>query len=1612
MNPEWTPRSHQANAIWRAVVHGRALLAHAVGAGKTLEMISAGMEARRLGISRKNMYAVPNNMVGQWTRDFARVYPASRVLAAPEKGFQGSVERNEFMAKAATGDWDAVIVPHSVFDLVPVSDEYQQKTIGQELENAREALKDYQANSQDGERAKKKTVKQMEKSILKYEARLEKLASGKKDNALRFDQLGVDTLFVDEAHRYKNLQVHSSLSNVAGVSTTASQRALDMLMKSQYMLDSHNGRGLVFATGTPITNTIAETYNMTRFVAPDVLEKAGIRNFDQWRANFADEVTSWEYAPDGVTFRPVTSLSQYINTPELATMFRTFADVKTKEDLNLPVPTAERKDVAVRVTDDQNPLLQEIAERAEQLRLHPGDVDPKVDNWLKLSSDARKISLDPRLYRQGLSDHPDSKINAAVREIKRVYDATKAEKGLQILFSDFFASHDLKTDTEGFNALKEIKSKLKAEGVPEKEIAIVTDYSKGQIDQLQDDARNGKIRVLLGSTEKLGVGLNVQRRLAAIHHLDQPWRPADVEQREGRILRQGNEYPNVQIMRYISEPQSITSPKAFDLQMFQKLERKAKFIDQFMQGGMKARRMEEAAGRAMLTPQDFAIAKAQATGNPDAMKKIQLEHESNRLYMLQRDWNSKLSNARYQAKFADEQALSSKAQLADVQRIKDQYDQWSKLPEETRPVAVIDGKEFRNEKDNPASKQIQAYIAQKYPVSIMMPSGEFTVNGVTLSVRVTEKNSIVGGKIDRVPVAQYRLGNWHDLESSSTLFHSAASRLRNLEKTIGALKDEIESNTQHAESYRKQLQEKSPYEDRLNEAEKGLMEVNKRLGIGVDKIEEQLGDTQAEELEPEEEEQDEHGTNLRSSERGSATPSAMPIPALISSAAGVIKKGRELYHGAVDKALDWAHMGQTRPEIRQFDPDAADLATKMDAGGQYHKAVAEMIGKEVTGPLTEAFDKSDNYAAQQRKNQISRDRMKGFHFLADAQNREWLEENHPEDFNRWSADPKIKEALDAYRPFEGQLRDAVKQLGGKTIDEDYIKRIMDFATSGVAYEKGLAKGIEGPVELREGAAAGARGGGRDNVVSPQIDRSKARKDAGQYYWAHGVFDFGPSFEKRWVEVMSKLDEHRLAVHAMSMGTRIMPDEAMPDKVFYNGQEFYRPDLAKEIREVQKRGVSAESKALADALGVSELPTPKDVREYATYEPLRRGSRFETAARNLATNVLAGKEGLEAQAANVNHMAKLRYALPKEIVEALNDAGREKELGALPKMVSKVLGPLTQFIRQQIVGLGYGVPHMANILRKVMQATPGAALNPMAWANAFKVAFSKELKARGISGTEDPTYDMLLRNAAVSEGAIPEYKRYIEGNLDKDNWAQTLGNAFRKGGKEGAGVTPKSAVAGLGRLAIEPLNRFSEAGHRNLFKPGGIDQRARLWLGDFLKDRYPDMSENRIAHEVNQTLGRYSRASWTDLQRNLGPLMLFPGWDYSSMAFALKHPFKTAVAPAVLMLLANAAVHSIGANKNDEKNDLERIHVGKYSVRTNLFNDNMGSHMWGWALRGGKAALDHKNAKEATGEVVKGIPGDVAGVTTGTLNPILSTPIQVGADGYARRRARNRAKRRP
>lgn len=735
----------------------------------------------------------------------------------------------------------------------------------------------------------------------------------------------------------------------------------------------------------------------------------------------------------------------------------------------------------------------------------------------------------------------------------------------------------------------------------------------------------------------------------------------------------------------------------------------------------------------------------------------------------------------------------------------------------------------------------------------------------------------------------------------------------------------------------------------------------------------------------------------RRGERGSSTMSAMPIPALVEAVATGVKKGGDLYHGAVDKLLEAVHMGKPRTDIRKFDPDAADLALKMDAGGQYHKAVGEMIAKKVEGPLVEQFSKTDTPEERAQKNEISHDRMRGFHFMADEDNRYWLLDNgRQDDYHRWNDDPKITKALMEYAPFENDLRAAVKQLGGATIDNDYIKRVMDFGTSGVAYEPDTMRklGIEGPEPIQQGGNKSGFAAGKDSTVSPQIDRSKARKDSGQFYWDHGVFDFGPSFQKRWTEVMSKLDEHRLAVHSMSMGTRIDGKEGMPDKIFYNGHDFYSQAIAKEIREVKSRGVPSESKDLADALGVDELPLPKDVKTYGIYEPMKGSSRFANAATSLASRVLnegAGAQGIEAQAANVNRMAKLRYAIPEEIAQALHDAGREKETGALTKLATKILGPVTQAIRQQVVGFAYGVPHMANVLRKVMQATSGSVLNPQAWANAWKVAFDKELKQRGINGVADPRYDMLLRNGAISEGAIPEYKHYIEGNLDPRNWQdfkETIGNAFRQGGKADKPVTPISALTGIGRLAFEPLNRFSEAGHDNLFKAGGIDQRARIWLADLAKNRFPGMSDADIAHGVNMTLGRYNRASWTDLQRAIAPLMFFAGWDYSSMAYALKHPFKTTVAPAVLMLMANSLISAIGANHRKDEHDLASTHVGNYSIKTNLINDNMGDHIWGWALRGGQAALDRRGAKETTNRMVHGLPSDLAGVTTGTLNPVL------------------------
>lgn len=708
--------------------------------------------------------------------------------------------------------------------------------------------------------------------------------------------------------------------------------------------------------------------------------------------------------------------------------------------------------------------------------------------------------------------------------------------------------------------------------------------------------------------------------------------------------------------------------------------------------------------------------------------------------------------------------------------------------------------------------------------------------------------------------------------------------------------------------------------------------------------------------------------------------------------------GADVYHDFIDKALEKMEIGQPRPEIRKIDPQAADLALRMDAGGQYHKAVGEAIAKRVTDPMLEDFNKKDSPQVTAEKNKVTRDRMKGFHFLADAQNREWLKENKPEDFARWSADPKIQQAIENYKQPQEDLRQAVKELGGKTIDQDYIKRVMDFVTSGIAEFD----------EERGGKQFGMSS--RDNVVGPQVDRSHQRTADAGFYWEHGVFDFGPSFEKRYSEVMHKLDENKLAVHVMSRGTRLESGDALPDSIIYNGERFYRPEIAKEIRDIQKKGSSADSKELAEELGVEELPLPKNVQEYSLYQPLK-GARFERAAKGLASSAIEGADSkvLEAQGYNVNRMAGLKYAVPKDLADAMNDAERTTGQGRIARVVSNLLSPITQAIRQQIVGLAYGIPHMGNIIRKVMQATPGAQLNPLAWVNGVKVAFSKELKARGASGVNDNTYAMLLRNAGISEGAVPEYKHYIEGNFDVANWKNLLAepnrnfvkNAFKEGGRARGDVTVKSSLAGLPRLAFEPLNRFSEAGHNNLFKAGGIDQRARLWMADMLQERFPKMKESDIAHAVNQQLGRYNRASWTDVQRGAAPYMLFPGWDYSSITYAVKHPLKTTVPAAVLMLIANRTFNALGMNEDKDKNDLTRLHIGQRSFKSNIVSDNMGNHVLGWALRGGQAALDHKNRRDIMGAAVKGIPGDVGGATVDTLNPVLSG---IGEVAYGKTRS--------
>ena len=648
MNPSITLREHQKNAIAHVLYGGNTLLAHEVGAGKTFEMVAAAMEAKRLGLCQKSLFVVPNHLTEQWASEFLRLYPSANILVTTKKDFEKH-NRKKFCARIATGDYDAIIIGHSQFEKIPISKERQERLLQEQIWEITEGISEVESSG--GERF---TVKQLERTKKSLEARLEKLqAEGRKDDVVTFEQLGVDRLFVDEAHNYKNLFLYTKMRNVAGLSTTDAQKSSDMFAKCRYMDEITGGRGVVFATGTPVSNSMTELYTMQRYLQYDRLQELGMAHFDCWASRFGETVTALELAPEGTGYRARTRFSKFFNLPELMNLFKEIADIKTADQLHLPTPEVEYHNIVAQPTEHQKEMVKALSERAA--KVHGGSIDPREDNMLKITSDGRKLGLDQRIINPLLPDEPGTKVNQCVDNIMQIWRDGQADKLTQLVFCDIStpqaasptrkAAKALDNPTlhaledavpmpepePAFTVYEDIRQKLIAQGMPADQIAFIHEANtEVRKKELFSKVRTGQVRVLLGSTQKMGAGTNVQDRLVALHDLDCPWRPGDLAQRKGRIERQGNQNEKVHVFRYVTEG-------TFDAYLWQTVENKQKFISQIMSSKSPVRSCDDVDETAL----SFAEIKALCAGDPRIKERMDLDVDVSRLKLMKADHQSK-----------------------------------------------------------------------------------------------------------------------------------------------------------------------------------------------------------------------------------------------------------------------------------------------------------------------------------------------------------------------------------------------------------------------------------------------------------------------------------------------------------------------------------------------------------------------------------------------------------------------------------------------------------------------------------------------------------------------------------------------------------------------------------------------------------------------------------------------------------------------------------------------------------------------------------------------------------------------------------------------------------
>ena len=776
MNPEIELREHQKNAVAHILYGGNTLLAHAVGAGKTFEMVAAAQESKRLGLCNKSLFVVPNHLTEQWAAEYLQLYPAANILVATKKDFE-TKNRKKFCGRIATGDYDAVIIGHSQFEKIPMSIERQRVILEQQLEEITEGIAELKRN-----RGENFSVKQLEKSKKSIKQKLDKLNDQtKKDDVVTFEELGVDRLFVDESHYYKNLYLYTKMRNVGGIAQTEAQKSSDLFMKCRYLDEITGGRGTVFATGTPISNSMVELYTIQRYLQYNTLVKNGLQHFDAWASTFGETITAVELTPEGTGYRAKTRFAKFYNLPELMAMFKEIADIKTADMLNLPVPEAKYHNIAVKPSEMQKEMVASLAERAEQVR--GGGVDASVDNMLKITNDGRKLALDQRMLNDMLPDFEGSKINACVDNIYRIWEENADKKSAQLVFCDLSTPKNDGT----FSVYNDIRKKLIERGIPESEVKFIheadTDMKKKELFQ---KTRKGEVRVLLGSTQKMGAGTNVQDKLIALHDVDCPWRPSDLEQRSGRIVRQGNENPQVDIYRYVTE-------QTFDAYLYQLVEGKQKFASQIMTSKSPVRSAEDIDETAL----SYAEIKMLATGNPYIKEKMDLDIQVQKLKMLKSNFLSEKYGLEDKViKFYPQQIAYLKSRVEGLTKDVETAKLHPK-PIDEQPLGMMVSGVSYSEKAEAGQAIINACKSMNSPDAI--PLGEYRGFQMELYFDTVQRNYVVKlkGETSRdVPLGDDAHGNIVRIDNGIERFEEALAdtknSLENTEKQFETAKQEIE----------------------------------------------------------------------------------------------------------------------------------------------------------------------------------------------------------------------------------------------------------------------------------------------------------------------------------------------------------------------------------------------------------------------------------------------------------------------------------------------------------------------------------------------------------------------------------------------------------------------------------------------------------------------------------------------------------------------------------------------------------------------------------------------------------------------------------------------------